>query len=799
MTAAAPTIDYSADSYARALKPGASVHQDDARIFERAGHAYDPLLRLSEARFGDCFGGDFACTGHLASGATVELRVTAAGPSALRLRLGFPGAAWRSDSPLLLPQSQRRVIVTTETPTHWELRVEGAILRLGRAAFSLDLVREDGTRVFQVDTGKLAGSHVGGPIGFRTPQGGTPQAYLGWLIGNRDRYYGLGEKWNAVEKTGTRSTVWCSDTCGSNSNDMAYKPLPLIHCDQGWSLLLHSTFRSHWEIGTFSYINGSVLVEDERLDLLLWTGRDLKEQIATYATLTGRPAMPPKWAFGTWMSRCQYMNQGEAEEAMRGLRERGIPADVIHLDPMWMPRHYYFKIGVDACDFDWNDQGFPDHRALFARWRDDGFHTCLWVNPYLPETHPIYTEATNSGYLLRDATGGIARLSHGEAVGMVDFTNPAAKAWWQGKLEGCLRDGAAVIKPDYGDRVPESAVAHNGMRGSELHNLYLHLYCETAYQAAVAVRGEGIVWRRAGFIGTQRYPGTWAGDTQTTWEAFRCCLRGGLSAGFGAEGLWSHDIGGFCGPMPSPELFIRWMQLGFLSPFTRFHGNGLREPWHYGDTATAVAQHYGQLRYRLIPYLLAAAEEACARGLPLQRALALEFQGQPGVERIDDQLLLGPDLLLNPVQEAGARTRTAWLPEALWHPLDGGAPLAGGRFAVLPAPLERMPVLVRGGALIPSYPEAQQHLKQPVPERLQLTAYASDRCRLRTLAFDDGAGRVEAAHASSDAGGTVTVRCARAVTVRIIGGDADAIDLPPGGGEVRYRRDAAAGCSTRHG
>jgi alpha-D-xyloside xylohydrolase len=241
------------------------------------------------------------------------------------------------------------------------------------------------------------------------------------------------------------------------------------------------------------------------------------------------------------------------------------------------------------------------------------------------------------------------------------------------------------------------------------------------------------------------------------------------------------------------------MQLGFLSPFTRFHGNGLREPWHYGDTATAVAQHYGQLRYRLIPYLLAAAEEACARGLPLQRALALEFQGQPGVERIDDQLLLGPDLLLNPVQEAGARTRTAWLPEALWHPLDGGAPLAGGRFAVLPAPLERMPVLVRGGALIPSYPEAQQHLKQPVPERLQLTAYASDRCRLRTLAFDDGAGRVEAAHASSDAGGTVTVRCARAVTVRIIGGDADAIDLPPGGGEVRYRRDAAAGCSTRHG
>lgn len=227
----------------------------------------------------------------------------------------------------------------------------------------------------------------------------------------------------------------------------------------------------------------------------------------------------------------------------------------------------------------------------------------------------------------------------------------------------------------------------------------------------------------------------------TLEEAFRYCLRGGLSAGFGAEAFWSHDIGGFCGAMPSPELYIRWMQLGFLSPFTRFHGNGLREPWHYGETATSVAQHYGRLRYRLIPYLLAAAEEVYARGTPLQRHLALEFQGQPGVDGIDDQLMLGPDLLL-------------------------------------------APVLVRGGALVPAYRGAQQHRKQPVPETVVLTAWSSDRERLRELTFDDGRGRFIASHVSGAAGGVVRVAASgRRVELRLV--DVPAGSVRSSSGEVR--------------
>jgi alpha-D-xyloside xylohydrolase len=538
--------------------------------------------------------------------------------------------------------------------------------------------------------------------------------------------------------------------------------MPVLYSTRGWGLFLHSSFRSQWEVGSFSYTGGSVLVEDGRLDLFLMAAPTLKGLVGTYTALTGRPAMPPLWAFGTWVSRCQFFTAAEAEESMRGFRELGMPADVIHLDPLWMTTHWYWKIGVDACDFEWNEAGFPDHAALFAAWRAQGWDICLWINPYLPEAKPIYAEAQAAGFLLRDVRGGIARLSHGEPVGMIDVTNPAARAWWQGRLEQLLRDGASVLKPDYGDRVPETALAHNGMTGAELHNLYLHLYAEICFEARRNVHGQPVVWRRAGYVGSQRFAGCWAGDTQTTWEAFRCCLRGGLSAGFTGDGFWSHDIGGFCGPVPSPELYIRWMQVGLLSPFARFHGNRLCEPWHYGAQAVAVAQRYTRLRYRLVPYLLACASEACATGIPIQRHCLLEFPGEPGLHALDDQILLGPDLLLLPVLEPGATSRQAYLPTGRWYDYDDPAvSYDGGRWHTIPAPLDRIPLLVREGAIIPRYAQDQQHLKEPRPAEIEVAVWPGD--RPHQVRCDDGAGAV---HVVRDAQGLRIAAGARPVALR---------------------------------
>jgi alpha-D-xyloside xylohydrolase len=280
-----------------------------------------------------------------------------------------------------------------------------------------------------------------------------------------------------------------------------------------------------------------------------------------------------------------------------------------------------------------------------------------------------------------------------------------------------VAEGAAVFKPDYGDRVPEDALFHNGKTGREMHNLYLHLYAETPFEAIQETRGENIVWRRAGYIGTQRYPGTWAGDTQVNWEAARCCLRGGLSAGFTGEAFWSHDIGGFTGPRPTPELYIRWAQWGLLSPLSRFHGNSPREPWEYGPAAVDVVRHYAQLRYTLMPYLRECAEESVRTGVPILRHMKLEFPEEPGTENVDDQYMLGPNLLAAPVLNAGARERTVYVPAGRWVNWDDPAQVyEGPRFHRVPAPLERMPLLARAGARIARFRTAPMHLKGKLPE-----------------------------------------------------------------------------------
>jgi alpha-D-xyloside xylohydrolase len=314
---------------------------------------------------------------------------------------------------------------------------------------------------------------------------------------------------------------------------------------------------------------------------------------------------------------------------------------------------------------------------------------------------------------------------------------------------------------DFGDRVPEDARFSDGKSGREMHNLYPHLYAEAVWQVVERVSGQGLIWRRPGYIGTQRFPCCWAGDTQVSWEGMAGALRGGLSAGFTGESCWSHDIGGFVGPHPSEELYIRWAQWGLLSPFARFHGVTPREPWDYGPRALEVVKSYAHLRYALLPYLMACAGESAASGLPMLRPLVMEFPDEPRVDTIDDQYLLGSDLLVAPVFNAGRATRPVYFPNAQWWPLhvspsaQGPAiPILGPGDRVVDAPLERLPIFVRGGAVLPRYRQIPQHLKGPTPEAWQLDIYPGDSQRRLVIAengftvtiqyrFERGAGKLE--------------------------------------------------------
>lgn len=716
---------YTSESYATDYMPEKSIYQDDTRIFHRSGFAYDNVASVAQVSFVD---ETLTARVVLDSGAPALLSIASAGEGILRLNFCPANivADFTDGSEMLIPLPTEPPAATcVEQAAAYDFSVGAYTVRLYKQPFGMVILR-DGACIFELETEKLAGKYVTPPLGLRHDPFSTShgEVYVSWRVQNDERFFGLGEKWNKVEKTSTRATIWAADTCGSNTTDMSYKSLPLLFSTKGWGILLHSGYRSFWEVGTFSYTSGSALVEDAKLDMFIFLALTLKELVGLYTDLTGKPHMPPRWALGVWMSRCVYPDRATVEAVQARLRAERIPCDVVHLDPSWMKTHYYYRLGVDACDFDWNEAAWPDHRQMLRRWLADGFNTCFWVNPYIPEGTALYEEARSKGYLLKTAGGATARLEHGEPVGTVDFSNPAAKAWWKDHLKALVDDGASVFKPDYGDRVAEDAIFANGKTGMEMHNRFMFLYTEAAFEAVKETRGENIVWRRAGYIGSQRYPGTWAGDTQVTWQGMRGALRGGLSAGFGGEAFWSHDIGGFVGVKPDPELYIRWAQFGLLSPFCRFHGTTPREPWEYGEPALDIVRHYAQLRYALIPYLLAAAHESTVTGLPMLRHMRLEFPAEPNVETLDDQYMLGADVLVAPILTPGATSRFVYFPTGRWWALeDAACVIEGPGFVEVAAPLERIPLFVRAGAVIPRYIHNPQHLKTPAPDEMEIAIY----------------------------------------------------------------------------
>jgi alpha-D-xyloside xylohydrolase len=708
-------------SYADRFLKGYSVFPDDSRIFHRTDCQYDFIAALTGCDYTD---GVLKIAARLVSGEEVVIRLETVTPTLLRLRMGAADAQFDETSAMLMPLPERyQGVAFDAADTAYTLTTAGYRIELDKAPFCLRVISPGGETIFESETEDLVSLYTAPPLGLRRKDGDA-WAFLSWRMRNEDRFFGLGEKFTLFEKTGTRATIWEADTCGSNTTDMSYKAVPVLLSTAGWALVLHTSFRSYWEIGSFSYATGAAMLADNKLDAFLILAPDLKAQIAAYTQLTGRPSLPPRWALGLWMSRAAYPDRAVLREVAQRLRTEHIPCDVFNIDPTWLKKDYYNDIGVEVCDFEWNEAPWGAPQPLFDEFSRQGFSICLWINPYLPEDTAAYPEALEKGYLVRTTTGGIAHLEFNLAAGIVDFTNPAAKAWWQDKLIDLLNKGAAVFKADFGDRVPEEALFYNGRTGKEMHNLYVHLYVAAVYEAVQKVKGTGMVWRRPGYMGSQRYPGTWAGDTQVTWEGMKGALRGGLSAAMTGEAFWSHDMGGFVGRKPSNELYIRWAQFGMLSPLARFHGTTPREPWYYGDGALEIVKYYAQLRYMLIPYLLAAAQESTQNGLPILRPMVLEFPGEPLIDQVDDQYLLGPDLLVAPLFKPGARTRSVYFPAGEWRRLEQpGEIVAGPGFHTVSAPLERAPVYVRAGAVIPRYAQAPEHLKGPTPRDWQLDIY----------------------------------------------------------------------------
>lgn len=536
------------------------------------------------------------------------------------------------------------------------------------------------------------------PLGFALDKDGQRSMYESMDLYVDEHLYGLGEKFSSLDKRGQKVSSWNSDTT-LVTTDRAYKNIPFFMSTRGYGIFINSSHKILYEMGSDSFVSHSFEVKNTQIEYYFIYGPSVTKILDIYTSITGKAPMPPKWSFGLWMSRASYKNREEVKKVAGELREYKIPCDVIHIDPAWMnPGHY--------CDLQWNEKSFPNPKEMIANLKKKGLKLCLWEQPYVPVETAMFKEGEKKGFFIKNKENKpyIIPVVGAKQAGIVDFTNPEAVAWYQNKHRKLLEMGVSVFKTDMSEAVPEDSIFFNGKTGYEMHNLYPLLYNHTVWEVSKRYSpNNALVWGRAGYAGSQRYPVCWSGDSHTTFLDMACVLRGGLSLGLSGIPFWSHDIGGFQGPHPSSNLYIRWAQLGLFSSHSRCHGGTPREPWEYGEKTLNIFRKYAQLRYRLIPYIYSYAYIASKSGLPIVRPLILEFQNDPNVYSIDTEYMFGKEFLVAPIFDESGK-RNIYLPKGKWIDYWTKEEYSGSRNITYNAPLDILPIFVREDSIIPMGP-----------------------------------------------------------------------------------------------
>jgi alpha-D-xyloside xylohydrolase len=326
------------------------------------------------------------------------------------------------------------------------------------------------------------------------------------------------------------------------------------------------------------------------------------------------------------------------------------------------------------CDFLWDRRNFPEPAGMIKRIKDTGVRICLWINPYIAESSPLFAEGAANGYLLHTPEGDIYQVDEWQpGMGYVDFTNPAARAWYASKLKALLDLGVDTFKTDFGERIPMNVRYFDGSDPERMHNFYTYFYNQTVFELLEREKGRGqaVVFARSATAGSQKFPVHWGGDNSSTYSSMAETLRAGLSLGLCGFGFWSHDISGFIGKA-TPDLYKRWVAFGLLSSHSRLHGSeSVRMPWTYDEESVDVLRFFSRLKEHLKPYLLSAAKEAHEHGWPMMRAMLLEFPNDPACRHLDMQYMLGSALLVAPIFRPDSKVEY-YLPEGEWRNLLTG-------------------------------------------------------------------------------------------------------------------------------
>ena len=508
--------------------------------------------------------------------------------------------------------------------------------------------------------------------------------------------YGLGERYTPFVKNGQVVEMWNED--GGTASEITYKNIPFYITNKGYGVLLDNEGDAAYEIASEKVERLQFSVEGERLDYYVINGSTPKGTISKYTELTGKPALPPAWSFGLWLTTSFTTNydEGTTSGFIQGMADRHIPLHVFHFDCYWMEAYEW-------CNFTWDPKTFPDPAGMLKRYHDRGLKICVWINPYIGQKSPLFQEGMEHGYLIRKTNGDVWQTDMWQAgMGLVDFTNPDAAAWYQGKLKTLLDMGVDCFKTDFGERVPVKDIAYyDGSDPVKMHNYYTYLYNQAVFQLLERERGTGeaVLFARSATVGGQQFPAHWGGDCSATYPSMAETIRSGLSLACAGFGFWSHDISGFENTAPA-DIYKRWCQFGLLSSHSRLHGSSsYRVPWLFDDEACDVLRKFVKLKCALMPYLYRQAVKAHEEGIPMMRPMFVEFPEDRACEPLDKQYMLGDSLLVAPVFKESGEVEY-YLPEGVWVNLLTGTTVKGGRWQKETHDYFSLPLMVRPGSIV---------------------------------------------------------------------------------------------------
>jgi alpha-D-xyloside xylohydrolase len=581
----------------------------------------------------------------------------------------------------------------------WQPVERAEITETGESRLTLRLTARDGTSI------AIEMALTGGQLAVALRAEVEGEAWLAVDIAARrdEHYLGLGERFDTLDQRGKQVDLWVED--GAQSG-LTYIPVPFYLSSAGYGLHVDTEVRCLVRLatpddpGVVSIRNAAPLL---RLNVLL--GRTPKEILTRYTALAGRPEVPPAWVFGPWKSRdWQTADQAGIREDVEKQLELGLPATAKVIDARWEAAYHTFAF---------DPKKFPDPRATIEQIHAHGSRLVLWISPWMAvdnedDPNDAFHACAERGYLIKNPEGEVYvhRLGNNPMLigSCIDLTNPQAAAWWQDNIRRLARLGVSGFNTDFGEQVPEDAVFYDGRTGREMHNVYPRLYNELTFEAMQEGQ-PGVLLARSGWHGSQRLSAIWAGD-QTSDFAYNSGLRtaivAGLSAGLSGFPFWTSDIGGYFGD-PTDEVYQRWTQFGAFCPIMMIHGAGRREPWTFSAGTLDLYRRFARLHTDLFPYIYTYAHEAAETGLPIMRAMPLEFPGEPDAwgAPAEHQYCFGTELLVAPVYYGFSRRRRVYLPQGQWRDFWHGELLAGGRVVARRAALAQIPVFARAGAIVP--------------------------------------------------------------------------------------------------